>query len=76
MASMLLCVILLCVILVALRATLEDAPLMIDHLSHLTSEEMMAQQGVCIGWPPSSISLGFKACAPPCFRHLFALLDK
>lgn len=54
---------LLCVILVGLRATLEYAPLMIDHLTPLTSEGMMAQQGVCIGWPPRSINLSFKACA-------------
>lgn len=68
--------VLLCVILMGLRATLGDAPLMIDHLAHLTSEGMMAQQGVCIGWPPRSISLDFKACAPPGFRHLLALFDK
>lgn len=53
----------LCVILVGLRATLEYAPLMIDHLTPLTSEGMMAQQGVCIGWPPRSINLSFKASA-------------
>lgn len=53
--------VLLCVILVGLRATLEDAPLMIDHLTHLASEGMMAQQGVGIEWPPGSISPGFKA---------------
>lgn len=67
--------VLLCVILVGLGATLEYAPLMTDHVTRLTTEGMMAQQGVCIRWPPRSMGLSFKAWAPPGFRHLLALLD-